>query len=110
MAEGEINIDNIIQRLLEGETMFYHFDQETIIPLASNRGEVGSVAADCNRKWRQMVQKFLKRKNSTLQNVKLVPIFVEQEMNSFLFCDPLKRHWPLDSRVWIVLKVDRCEF
>ena len=31
-------------------------------------------------------------------------------MNSFLFCDPVKRHWPLDSRVWIVLKVDRCEF
>ena len=29
MAEGEINIDNIIQRLLEGETMFYHSDQET---------------------------------------------------------------------------------
>ena len=49
-------------------------------------------------------------KNPTLENVKLVPNFVEQELNSFLFCDPLKRHWPLDSRVWIVLKVDRCEF
>ena len=57
-----------------------------------------------------MVQKFLNRKNSTLENVKLVPIFVQQEMNSFLFCDRLKRHWPLDSRSWIVLKVDRCEF
>ena len=41
MAEGEINIDNIIQRLLEGEAMFYHFDQETIIPFASNRGRSG---------------------------------------------------------------------
>ena len=57
-----------------------------------------------------MVQKFLNRKNSTLENVKLVTNFVQQTMNSFLFCDPVKRHWPLDSRVWIVLKVDRCEF
>ena len=41
MAEGEINIDNIIQRLLEGETMFYHFDQAPLIPLAPNRGRSG---------------------------------------------------------------------
>ena len=41
MAEGEINIDNIIQRLLEGEAMLYHFDQEPIIPLAPNGGRSG---------------------------------------------------------------------
>ena len=52
MAEGEINIDNIIQRLLEGQMSTLHFPQNlTLFLLHLMDPEIGSCAVHCNRKW-----------------------------------------------------------
>ena len=52
MAEGEINIDNIIQRLLEGEMSTLHFHLHLpLFLLHLMDPEIGSCAVHCNRKW-----------------------------------------------------------